>query len=127
MRVPTDFCIDQQKETIINILNDAIIFERILRGMQETAKAANPKCEDWDPIHFYNGIANAWIFLVGYEFQDDIEESLKDELTDIFFKYFKKDIKKPFDKRKNANILAQLIFIEWNACIDRTGNKSKSA
>ena len=80
MTIPTDYTTDQRDKTVIQILTDAIIFERIFKGMQETVKAANPDCEDWDPVHFYNGYANAWIFLIIYELPEEVEESLKDDL-----------------------------------------------
>ncbi len=118
MRVPTDFCVNEQKETVVQILTDHIIFERIYTGMQEVAKAANPDCEDWDPVHHYNGFASAWIFLTGYEFSEEVEESLKDELSDIFFNHFKADLAKPFSARIAAKELANLIFIDWDYTIN---------
>ena len=127
MRVPTDFCINQQKETIVQILTDHIIFERIYTGMQEVSKAANPVQGDWTPVYYYNGFANAWIFLTGYEFPEEVEEDLKDELSTIFFKYFKEDMAKKFDKRKTAKDLAQHIFIDWESCIDGKQFKLKQA
>ena len=127
MRVPTDFTTDQRDETIVQILTDAIIFERIYKGMQETVKAAHPDCDDWDPVHSYNGLSNAWIFLVIYELPEEVEESLKDKLSDIYFKYFNEDISKPFDQRRAAKDLAQHIFIDWESCIDRTERTLKSA
>src|SRR5690554_771899 len=126
MRVPTDFCIDQQKETIINILTDAVIFERMFKGMQEVSKSANPTCEDFDPVHFYNGFANAWIFLTGYEFPDEVEENLKDELSEIFFNWFNGDFKEPFAKRDTAKEVAKRIFIDWEFTIDSLVNERLS-
>lgn len=119
MRVPTDFCVNEQKETIINILNDAIIFERIYKGMQETVKAANPTCEDWDPVSFYNGFANAWIFLTGYEFPEEVDEEIKDELSSIFFNHFEPDFKQPFEDRLPSTELAKHIFIDWEYTLDK--------
>lgn len=130
MRIPTDFCVNQQKETIINILTDAVIFERIYKGIQETVKAANPDCEDWDPSRYYNGCANAWIFLVGYELPEEVEEALKDELIEIFFNWFNSDFKKPFKKRDSAKKLAEHIFVDWEYSIDsreREKNQVKRA
>ncbi|MCM4159536.1 hypothetical protein FHG64_16090 [Antarcticibacterium flavum] len=127
MRIPTDFCVNQQKETIVQILTDHIIFERIYTGMQEVTKAANPTCEDFDPVHFYNGFANAWIFLVAYELPDEVEEALKDELSDIFFKYFREDLAKPYDQRKTAIDLANHIFIDWETTIDKAERRLRSA
>ena len=127
MKIPTDFTTDQRDETIVQILTDAIMFERIYKGMQETVKAANPSCEDWDPVHFHNGYANAWIFLTIYELPEEVEESLKDELSEIYFKYFNEDIVKPFEQRRTAKDLARHIFIDWESCIDRTECKLKSA
>lgn len=127
MRVPTDFCINQQKETIIQILTDHIIFERIDTGMQEIVKAANPDGEDWDPTHCYHGYSNAWVFLTGYEFPEEVEDNLKDELSEIFFMHVKGDLAKPFKERQTANELAKRIFIDWEFCIDRIEYNLKTA
>ncbi|MDT0646333.1 hypothetical protein RM545_06490 [Zunongwangia sp. F260] len=127
MRIPTDFTTDQRDETIVQILTDAIIFERIYNGMQETLKAANPDCEDWDPVSFYNGFANVWIFLVIYELPDEVEESLKDELSEVFYMRFNADLAKPFKDRERAVYLAEKIYSDWKFCIDRTDSQLKTA
>ena len=119
MKIPTDYCTDQRKETMVNIISDAIIFERIYKGMQEAVKAARPT-ENWDPANYYNGISNAWIFLTIYEFPEEVDEELKEELSEIFFDWFKEDFKKHHSKRETAKKLAEHIYIDWEYCINST-------
>ena len=126
MIVPTDFSTDQRDKAIVQILTDAVIFERIFTGMQETVKAANPDCEDWDPTFFYNGYANAWIFLDAYEFPDNVQANLHEELGEVFDKHVSADRAKPFKDRERAENLAKRIFADWEFCIDRTEHKLKS-
>lgn len=126
MRVPTDFCVDQQKETIVNIINDALILEGIYKGMTEIVNT-ELNYHTWGPEAHYNGISNAWIFLVAYEFPEEVEDALKDRLIDIFFNWVKKDFKKPFKKREKTKKLAEYIYIDWDYAINSAEIETQAA
>jgi len=64
---------------------------------------------------------------VGYEFPEEVDYQLKEDLLEIFFKYFDEDFRNPFDKRRTDKELSGRIFIAWETCIDCKVRKLKSA
>ncbi|MEH6764142.1 MAG: hypothetical protein V7655_06555 [Aequorivita antarctica] len=96
----------------IQILTDAVIFERTLTGMNEIANVINPdEGQIWKASEHYTGFSNAYAVL-GYG-EGAKDETITDEFHSIFFGHFNNDKDTTQSQRKDAQQLAQCIFTDW--------------
>ena len=96
----------------LQILTDAVIFERTLSGMNELANVINPSNKQiWNAANHYTGFSNAYAVL-GYG-EGLKDESITDEFHSIFFDHFNNDCDTTKSQRKDAPQLAQFIFDDW--------------
>lgn len=121
----------QRKELVLNILTDAIIFERTATAINMLQRVANPKEEDWGPEYQYNGFSNTYN-LMGVPAYESFENEQKylpivDILRKIFDNGLAFDDRRPEQNKLTAGEIAKEIFEEWEGFLNNTDLGFKKA
>ena len=127
MKKGISFSEDQQNELVLNLLTDAVIFERAADAIFLLQKAANPAAPHWDAENHNNGIVNAYR-LLGVPFDPTFEqEEVTDFLHKIFLTTLKNEERRGADNQRHASEIAETILYEWKAYLKTTNLEMKKA
>lgn len=112
----------ERDQLAVDILTDAIIFEKVASGMIQIQSAGHPSNEGWPPESQYNGITNA-LCLYGYGLFVTIQEEneklpIADVLRKIFNNTVDDDNRREMKIRRRAVILAEDILREWKSFLN---------
>ena len=107
----------QRDELVLDILTDAIIFEKVAAAMNLMQRASNPDSEDWEPIDHYASYFNA-LPLMGFQFNMTIEQEekilpIRNVLSKIFDATIATDNQRDNSYKREAGELAKEILNEW--------------
>lgn len=108
-----------RNEIALNILTDAVIFERTAEAISILQQVANPDGGMWDAECYYNGRMNA-IYLLGVprSITKEDEEKYK-QINDVLSDIFENSIKA--DQSKNMAIdVAKIILEKWEGFLKQT-------
>jgi hypothetical protein len=104
----------KKNQLAIQIVNDSILNERVIRGMNQLLNLSEYSKESiWKPSCCFYGISTAYN-LLGYA---EVDEKITDQLHEIFFSHLDSEQSKPTSERKEVLLLAKDIVSEWNHII----------
>ena len=117
MKTVVTFTEKERDKLAIDILTDAIIFERIATGMHLIKSAGHPNNQEWAPESQYNSVTNA-LPLFGFKTPKTVEAEkqqlpITDVLRKIFYNTIKEDDLREPERRSKASEVARDIMEEW--------------
>ena len=90
------------QNTIIAIIEDSLVFNRILNRLDGLMNCYNPKKPEYEAMLMYNGIESFFILLkIGLH-----EEDLRDQILDAFYSV-------ATDQDTPVKELAKIIFVDF--------------
>jgi len=115
---------EKRNELVLNILTDAVIFEKTTNAVNLLQKVGNPNAEDWEAEYQFSGLSNAY-YLMGVPAYESFENEQKYlPIVDVLFKIFHNAIsaeEKRVDKIKRMpKDIAKEILDEWKGFLDNT-------
>lgn len=115
---------DRRNELVLNIITDAVIFEKTTRAVNLLQRIGNPEAEDWEAEYPFSGLSTAY-YLMGIPAYESFENEKKYlPITDVLFKIFQNTISAQdnrVDKTKRyPKNIAKEIFEEWQSFLNAT-------
>lgn len=115
---------DQRKELVLNILTDAIIFERTATAINLLQRVVNPKGEDWEAESQHSGISNAYDLMgvPSYKTFEDEQKYLpiKCIMRKIFYNTLKDDDNRNNRGKQTVMEIGEAIYEEWESFLNTT-------
>lgn len=123
MKRTITFNLEEREELVKQIINDSVMWERMIIGMTHAQRSFNPNREEWEPGSWFNGLFNAFP-LLGFPSPKTIEDEKKvlpitDRLRDIFEHAIKEDLDRELELQRTADALAEHILVDWKKYLNR--------
>lgn len=110
----------------LRILNDAVIFWRMSKGLELMKGAHNPQDftyhDEGDPWAFYNGCSIVETLMM----KENEREVIGDEIHEIFDRHIEKDLIKDYRNREIAKEIAKSILFEYENLLFRVREHTRA-
>lgn len=122
MKNVVTFTEKERDELVLDIVSDAIIFDKVATAMNLMQRASDPGAEDWLPRDHYESYFNA-LPLMGFPFNMTLEQEkeilpIRNVLSKIFDTTVAADDRRENPYKRKAGELAKEILEEWKTFLN---------